>query len=155
MNAMAVTTAESVLSGHCSRPEASPERAFGIVMIAAMDSAVHSALTELLENHGIDVEWVKGLEAAKELLKLGSVAVCLCGFGLEGGSYRHLVKIAKRHVPETPVIIVSTPACANEYGEYLAAMNAGAFDFLCYPYQKREVQRILRLAVTSSRRALR
>lgn len=155
MNTMAATRAESVLSGHHSRPEISLEGAEGTVMIATMDSAVHTALANILEGHGIDIEWVKGLEAAKELLSTGFVAVCLCGFGLEDGSYKDLMKLAKRQVPETPVVIVSTPMCANEYGEYLAAMNAGAFDFLCYPYQKREVERILRLAVSSSRRALR
>jgi DNA-binding NtrC family response regulator len=155
MNTIAVTSAESVLSGRHSQPEISPEGGIGTVMIATMDASVHRMLAQILEGHGIDVVWVKGLERAQEFLRLGTVAACLCGFGLEEGSYKELVKFAKREVPETPVVIVSTPSCANEYAEYLAAMNAGAFDFLCYPYQKREVDRILRLAVSSSLRHLR
>jgi DNA-binding NtrC family response regulator len=155
MNTMAATSAESTLSGHRLRPDIAPERGLGTVMIATADSDVHGALAEILDGQGMDVERVRGFEAARELLNLGSVAVCLCGFGLEDGSYKELVKLAKRQVPELPVIILSTPTCANEYAEYLAAMNAGAFDFLCYPYQKREVERILRLAVASTRRASR
>jgi DNA-binding NtrC family response regulator len=155
MNAMAATGAESVLSGHHPRPDIAPDRGVGTVMIATADSGVHRALAEILTGHGVDVERVEGFEAARELLKLGSITVCLCGFGLEDGSYKDVVKLAKHQAPEIPVIIVSTPCSANEYGEYLAAMNAGAFDFLCHPYQKREVERILRLAVASSRRHFR
>lgn len=154
MNTAAVNGVESVVSNHHS-PLEMPLDPAGTVMIATMDSAAHSALAQVLEGHGINVEWVKGFGAAQELLKLGSVAACLCGFGLEDGSYKELVKLGKKQVPETPVVIISTPSCANEYAEYLAAMNAGAFDFLCYPYQRRELERILRLAVGLSHRHFR
>ncbi len=80
-----------------------------------------------------------------------SVAACLCGFALADGSYREVVKLSRRQAPGVTVVIVSTPAGSNEYDEYLSAMNAGAFDFLCHPYDRREVQGILRLAVSASR----
>jgi DNA-binding NtrC family response regulator len=155
MNTMASTSAESVLSGHHAWAAFSPDCGAPTVMIATVDSKVREALTGILEGYGIEIEPVKGVEAAKGLLAVSSVSACLCGFGLEDGTYKDLVKHAKRQTPEVPVVIVSTPSCANEYREYLAAMNAGAFDFLCYPYQTHEVERILRLAVSSSRRVAR
>ncbi|MFZ0856627.1 MAG: hypothetical protein WAN10_07220 [Candidatus Acidiferrales bacterium] len=120
-------------------------------MIATRDLEVRDALTGILEGQGLEIESVKGVEAAKGLLAASSVAACLCGFGLEDGTYKDLVKHARRQTPGVPVVIVSTPSCGNEYREYLAAMNAGAFDFLCHPYQRHEVERILRVALSPSR----
>ena len=155
MNMMAAIRTEPALSRDHVRPEFSPDRTAPTVMIATADLKVREALTGILARHRIEIQSVKGVEAARGLLGVGSIAACLCGFGLEDGSYKELVKYAKRQTPEVPVVIASTPSCPNEYHEYLAAMNAGAFDFLCYPYQKHEVERILRLAVASSRRVAR
>jgi DNA-binding NtrC family response regulator len=152
MNTMPATGTESVLSGHYIPSPLPKDSEAPTVLIATIDSEVRDALAGVLDGHGLDIQWVRGVESAKMLLAEDGVAACLCGFGLEDGSYKELVKHAKRQMPEVPVIIVSTPSCTNEYREYLAAMNAGAFDFLCHPYQKHEVERILRLAVTSSRR---
>ena len=155
MNTVAATSTEPVLSGHYIPFQFPKESQAPTVLIATIDSEVRDVLAGILDGHGLGIQWVRGVEAAMGLLAEDGVAACLCGFGLEDGSYKELVKHAKRQMPEVPVIIVSTPSCPNEYGEYLAAMNAGAFDFLCHPYQKREVERILRLAVTSFRRTSR
>lgn len=152
MNVVAAINSESVLSAHCLQSEFPTDDGTPSVLIATKDAKVQGVLAGILEGHDVRVRYVKGVDAAKALLDDGAFAACLCGFALDDGSYRDVVKLAKRQIPETPVIIVSNPSSANEYGEYLAAMNAGAFDFLCHPYQKREVERILRLAVHSSRR---
>lgn len=155
MNMMAATSTESVLPERHVWPESSRGCALATVMIATRDSEVRDALTGILEGQGIEIESVKGLEAAKGLLAESSVAACLCGFGLEDGTYKDLVKHARRQTPGVPVVIVSTPSCGNEYREYLAAMNAGAFDFLCHPYQRHEVERIPRVALSPSRHVAR
>lgn len=155
MNTMAATGTESILSAHCIRSRVTGDDLTPTVLIATIDSGVRDALAGILDAAGVRIQWIRGLEAAKIRLTEDPVAACLCGFGLEDGTYKDLVKHAKRLSPKTPVIIVSTPSCPNEYGEYLAAMNSGAFDFLCHPYEKREVERILRLAINSSRRPLR
>jgi DNA-binding NtrC family response regulator len=152
MNTMAATHTESPLSGRYVTPYLPGHSGTATVLIATADLQVRSELAGILDGQGVEIDSVTGVEAAKSQLIGDGVAACLCGFGLEDGTYKDLVKHARRHVPETPVIIVSTPGCPNEYREYLAAMNAGAFDFLCHPYEKREVKRILRLAVSSSRR---
>ena len=122
------------------------------VLVASVDP---SSLAELFESYSLNAVWVKGLAGAKTWLATGKVAACLCSFSLEDGSYRDLVKQAKHQSSEIPVILVSTPGGANEYREYLAAMNTGAFDFLCYPYRRLELERILRSAITSHARASR
>lgn len=120
-------------------------------VIATRDAGIRKALSEILDRCGIRAEFACGFAALADLFAAKGPAVCLCGFALEDGTYRDVVKFCKRRSPEVPVIIASTSDSANEYDEYLASMNAGAFDFLCYPYEKREVQRILRLAMQESR----
>lgn len=62
-----------------------------------------------------------------DLVSRGQVSVCLCGFWLEDGTYREPVKEVQREARANPVLMVS------EYRDYLAAMSAGAFDFICVP----------------------
>jgi hypothetical protein len=49
----------------------------------------------------------------------------------------------KRQPVEIPAIIVCEPACPHEYRDYLAALNIRAFDFICHPYRKSDMDRIL------------
>lgn len=155
MNTIALIGRESVLSRPPVTPPVPLPSAPSTIVIATNDLKMRTALTRILRDRGVGIECVEGVGAANELFVGADVAACLCGFGLDDGSYKELVKLARRQTPEIPVIIVSTPSCSNEYTEYLAAMNAGAFDFLCYPYQTREVERILRLAVAFSFRIAR
>lgn len=154
MNTIATTSTEALLSRPpvTSVPMSSRR---STVVIATNDLKTRAALSEILGEYSFRTECVDGVTAANELFGGADVAACLCGFSLEDGTYKELVKLARRQMPEIPVIIVSTPSCSNEYGEYLAAMNAGAFDFLCFPYQTREVERILHLAVVTSSRVSR
>ena len=125
------------------------------ILVASSDSLVSDSLVRLLEPYPINTVWVKGLADAKVWFATDRIAACLCGFWLEDGSCREFVKQTKRESSEIPVIIVSSPACENEYREYLAAMNTGALDFLCYPYRRLELERMLRLAITMHARAAR
>lgn len=62
-----------------------------------------------------------------DLVSRGQVSVCLCGFWLEDGTHREPVKEVQRDARANPVLMVL------EYRDYLAAMSAGAFDFICVP----------------------
>lgn len=125
------------------------------ILVASSDSLVSDSLARLLEPYLINTVWVKGLADAKIWLATEKIAACLCGFWLKDGTCREFVKQTKRESSEIPVIFMSSPACENEYREYLEAMNTGAFDFLCYPYRRLELERMLRRAVTMHARAAR
>jgi hypothetical protein len=64
------------------------------------------------------------------------------------GTYRDVVRLLKRQTVEIPAIVVCEPACPNEYREYLAALNVRAFDFICHPYRKTDLERILQATVS-------
>ncbi|HEV2223760.1 MAG TPA: hypothetical protein VGR84_12235 [Candidatus Acidoferrales bacterium] len=124
------------------------------ILVASSDFQVADGLARLLEPYPINTVWVKGVADARIWVGTERIAACLCGFWLKDGTCREFVKQTKRESSEIPVIIVSSPACENEYREYLAAMNTGAFDFLCYPYRRLELERMLRLAIARRARRL-
>src|ERR1700732_2694161 len=125
------------------------------VMVATADGGIRGSLNELLRSCSVQTRWVSGVEEASEVLARQDVSVCLCGFWLADGTYRELVKRLKREAAEIPVIILCAPACPNEYRDYLAAMNIGAFDFLCHPYRKIDLDRILRVSLVAHFRSQR
>jgi two-component system, OmpR family, response regulator QseB len=125
-----------------------------MVLVATIDPEIRIGLTELFQGFSLDAIWLRGVEAAKNALSKEKIAACLCGFWLQDGTYRELVRHIRRQRMDMPVIIVSAPACPQEYGEYLTAMNLGALDFLCHPYQKSELERMLWLATGEKGRSM-
>jgi DNA-binding NtrC family response regulator len=148
MNA-AVTLKErvDVILKRNSSSRAEHARSIPTVLIATIDPAIRNGLTELFQGLSLQTIWMQGVEAAKSVLRRENVSACLCGFWLQDGTYRELIRHIKRERMEIPTIIVSPPACPEEYGEYLAATNIGALDFLGFPYRKRDLERMLRVAL--------
>jgi len=68
--------------------------------------------------------------------------------GLIDGTYREVVRHLKRQPAEIPAIVVCAPSCPQEYRDYLAALNLRAFDFLCHPYRRMDLERILRATIS-------
>ena len=115
------------------------------VLIATVTPEICSDLNGLLESFSFNTIWLKGVEAAKNMLAKERVAACFCGFWLQDGTYRELVRHIRRERIEIPVILVSEPDCPHEYRDYLAALNIGALDFLSHPYRKCDLERMLQL----------
>jgi DNA-binding NtrC family response regulator len=123
------------------------------ILIAAADPDIRAGLADLVRGFQVNSIWVRGVEDSKRLLRKERIAACLCGFWLQDGTYRELVRHLRRERIDISVIIVSAPACPNEYRDYLAAMNIGALDFLCYPYQPFDFERMLESAVRTQYRS--
>jgi DNA-binding NtrC family response regulator len=117
------------------------------VLIATIDTEIRQALADLLEIASINAIWVGSVEDVKTLVARERIAACLCGFWLQDGTYREVIRHLRRERIDIPAIIVSAPACPQEYRDYLAAMNLGALDFLSYPYQKPDFERMLESAI--------
>jgi DNA-binding NtrC family response regulator len=121
------------------------------VLVATVDSAIRQSMQELLQMYPLKTICAKALEEVKTVLARETVAACFCGFWLLDGTYRDVVRHLKRQPVEIPAIIVCAPACPNEYRDYLAALNIRAFDFICHPYRRTDLERILRAAITERR----
>jgi DNA-binding NtrC family response regulator len=119
------------------------------ILIATVAPEIYNDLNELLQTFSFHTIWSKGVESAKRMLAKERIDACLCGFWLQDGTYRELVRHIRRDNMEIPLILVSEPDCPHEYRDYLAAMNIGALDFLCHPYKKTDLEAMLRLAIGS------
>jgi DNA-binding NtrC family response regulator len=119
------------------------------ILIATIDPEIREALADLLEGAEISAVWVNGVEDVKAVVARERIAACLCGFWLQDGTYREVIRHLRRRHLEIPAIIVSAPSCPQQYRDYFGAMNLEALDFLCYPYQQSDLQKMLESAVTA------
>src|ERR1700689_3287475 len=119
------------------------------VLIATNDSEIQKNISSLLQLFSVKTLWAKGLEEVKSVLSRESVAACFCGFWLVDGTYRDVVRHLRSQPAEIPAIIVCDPSCPHEYRDYLAALNMRAFDFICHPYRKPDIERVLRSAINA------
>jgi DNA-binding NtrC family response regulator len=125
------------------------------VLIATIDSEIREALADFLENASINAILARSVGDVKMLVSRERIAACLCGFWLLDGTYREVVRHLRRERIDIPTIIVSAPSCPQEYRDYLVAMNLGALDFLCYPYQKSDFENLLESAIAGSSSSIR
>jgi DNA-binding NtrC family response regulator len=118
------------------------------ILLATTDSDIRSSMEELLQNYRVNTLWASGMKEIKSALAKDDVAACFCGFWLVDGTYRDVVRHLKSERAEVPVVIICAPACPQEYRDYLAALNIRAFDFICHPYRRIDLERILNSAMT-------
>jgi DNA-binding NtrC family response regulator len=119
------------------------------ILLATTDSEIRHTISELLQGYKINTMLATGLEEIKSAVAKNEIAACFCGFWLVDGTYRDVVRHLRIQSAEIPVVIVCEPACPHEYRDYLAALKIRAFDFLCYPYRRFDMERILHSAILS------
>lgn len=125
------------------------------VLVATAEPSISASMRELLEGYPIRTIWARGVNEVRLALAKESVLACFCGFWLIDGTYREVVSHLKRQPIEIPAIVVCEPSCPQEYRDYLAAMNLRAFDFLCHPYRKMDLERILEAAISKRGQSIR
>jgi DNA-binding NtrC family response regulator len=125
------------------------------VLIATIDTEIQGALADLMAVTSLNAIWVGSVEDVKTLVARERIAACLCGFWLQDGTYREVIRHLRRERLDIPAIIISAPACPQEFRDNLAAMNLGALDFLSYPYQKSDFERMLNSAIAGHTRSTR
>ena len=126
-----------------------------VVLVATTDPVISDSMRALLRMYPLRTLWARGVGEVRALLAKENISACFCGFWLVDGTYRDVVRMLKRQPVEVPAIIVCEPACPNEYRDYLAALNIRAFDFICHPYRKTDLERILQATLSERARAAR
>lgn len=85
---------------------------------------------------------------ARRLMQQHNFSVVLCSDRLADGGYQSVIAAAK----PIPVVVLSSLA---EWEPYLAALRAGAFDYIACPPDPSEVERILWSAINEGSRTYR
>jgi len=120
-----------------------------VVLIATIDAEIREGLADLLEHSSINAIWVGSVKDVKSIVGKERIAACLCGFWLQDGTYREVIRHLRSERLNIPAIIVSGPSCPQQYRDYLAAMNLGTLDFLSYPFQKSDFEKMVTPASAS------
>jgi DNA-binding NtrC family response regulator len=134
---------------------AEPSLARPTVLVATAEPAIGASMRDLLQGYPIRTIWARGVNEVRLALAKESVLACFCGFWLIDGTYRDAVRHLKGQPIEVPAVVVCEPSCPQEYRDYLAALNLRAFDFLCHPYRKMDLERILEAAISKRGQAVR
>jgi DNA-binding response OmpR family regulator len=89
------------------------------------------------------------ISAAKGLVVGYPIDVIVSDDVLPDGDFRELIKELRRLACEPPVVVMSRSY--GEWGDYLEAMIAGAYDYLAYPPYPREMEQAVAAALVESR----
>jgi DNA-binding NtrC family response regulator len=125
-----------------------PALAHLTILVATAEPAISTSMRDLLAAYPLRTIWARGVDQVRSALSRETVDACFCGFWLIDGTYREVVRHLKRQPAEIPAIVVCAPSCPQEYRDYLAALNLRAFDFLCHPYRRMDLERILRATIS-------
>jgi len=110
------------------------------VLILCPEDENRNKIVASVRRCGLDPLLSSNYREARDLLGLHNFAAAFCSDALEDATYPQIIEAAK----PVPVIVLSRFA---EWDPYLAALAAGAFDYIPCPPDPREVERILSSAI--------
>ncbi|HSA93518.1 MAG TPA: response regulator [Terriglobales bacterium] len=114
------------------------------VVVASSDPERIRMLSGLLGSCAVAPILSPSLAEAFEVLKRQPVSLVVCDDHLVDGSARDLLLEVARLPSRTPVIVVSV---RDDCDYYLEVMEAGAFDYVAYPADNAEMERVMKNAV--------
>lgn len=119
----------------------------GSVLILCPEDESREKIVASVRKCGLDPLLSSSYREARDLLEQHDLAATFCSDTLEDADYPDVIETAK----PVPVIVLSRFA---EWGPFLRALRAGAFDYVPCPPDPREVERILSFAVSERLRSL-
>ena len=130
-----------------SEPQASPrQRRLPAVLVVDDEADLRELLSLTLVRLGLDVDTAESVSAARALLGRNAYALCLTDMRLPDGSGLDLV----RHVSASagpPIAVITAYGSAENA---VAALKAGAFDYLTKPVDIDQLRMLVRSAVRES-----
>ena len=119
------------------------------VLIVDDDQDLREILARLVRKEGFTPLTAADGHSALELLRLRGAEVMLADVHLPDRDGLELLQKAREMDPDLPVIMITAYAGVNQA---VAAMRAGAHDYLAKPFQHREVIRLLHRALEERQR---
>jgi DNA-binding NtrC family response regulator len=136
---------------------AQPRRRKGLMLqvptglVVSSDQEARRQLAQVLRQCALVPVLAASVVDSGTALVRNEISVVVCNDRLEDGKYEDLLNLVARSEAKVPVIVVSQ---TGDWPEYLAAMCAGAFDFLAYPPVAEDLQRTIQDALLGRQRHL-
>ncbi len=122
-------------------------RAFPVLIVSG-EAEHRDNLARTTSKCGLQPACCETFAAAELLIARQQLSIVLCEDLLPDGDFRAVIGETARCKPKLPVIVVSR---VGDWDSCLAAMSAGAFDYVAFPPNPGEVERILYAALSESR----
>lgn len=111
------------------------------ILVASADEQTRGALTGVLQACRLEALHSSSISETRDILSREEVSVVFCGPSLKDGTCQELQKSLQ--AAPVPVVLASPGDPQTEFHHYLNSLRMRAFDFLCFPYERREVMRIM------------
>ena len=124
---------------------AAPERAAAHVLVVDDEPDIRELLELTLVRMGLDVAAVGTIAEAKQRLKSERYDLCLTDMRLADGDGLELVRHIAAHAAEVPVAVITAFGSAENA---VAALKAGAFDYVSKPVGLEQLRALVRAALS-------
>jgi two-component system response regulator PilR (NtrC family) len=114
------------------------------VLVISPEKEHHERISAAMSKCGLSSISCMKFDEARIFMTTQKFGVVFCHDTLPDGDFRCVVSAAK----PTPVVVLSRFA---EWDHYLAALRAGAFDYIACPPDSAETERIVSSAIASGR----
>ncbi|TAN49692.1 MAG: response regulator, partial [Betaproteobacteria bacterium] len=126
------------------RAERRSEAGVGRVLVVDDEPDIRELLELTLLRMGLDVDAVGSIGAAKERLRDGQYELCLTDMRLPDGEGLELVRHIAALPIDVPVAVITAYGSAENA---VAALKAGAFDYVSKPVGLEQVRALVRSAL--------
>ncbi len=127
-----------------ARGAAGGRQAIPRVLVVDDEADLRELLELTLVGMGLDVDCAADIGEATRLLEAADYALCLTDMRLPDGAGLTLVERIARDHPNTPVAVITAFGSAENA---VAALKAGAFDYLAKPVALESVRNLVRSAI--------
>ncbi len=114
------------------------------VLIVDDEADIRELLSLTLQRMGLDADCAAGEFEALQLMQKHGYDLCLTDMRLPDGDGLKLLEHVSQHYPATPVAVITAHGSAENA---VAALKAGAFDYVSKPIQLHHLRDLVRQAL--------
>ena len=111
-----------------------------IVLVVSGNLEAQEAVANVLREWGLASIFALTARDAEEILIRHPVSLIFCSDELEDGEVDSFIQCCSHPPNQVPVVVVSR---LDDCGQYLKFLQAGAFDYVLYPPNGLEIDRVL------------
>ncbi|UCV27760.1 sigma-54-dependent transcriptional regulator [Ferribacterium limneticum] len=126
------------------RTERRPRGELSRVLVVDDEPDIRELIDLTLARMGLATECVGSVAEAKAALEADDFQLCLTDMRLPDGEGLEIVRLITEHYPQTPVAVITAYGSA---GNAVAALKAGAFDYLAKPVGLEQLRALIKSAL--------
>ncbi|TXG97321.1 MAG: sigma-54-dependent Fis family transcriptional regulator [Rhodocyclaceae bacterium] len=127
-----------------ARTERRPRGELSRVLVVDDEADIRELIDLTLARMGLATECVGSVAEARAALAVGDFQLCLTDMRLPDGEGLEIVRLITEHHPQTPVAVITAYGSAENA---VAALKAGAFDYLAKPVGLEQLRALIKSAL--------